>query len=67
MKRQQQTVVCRFYGGTWHNKKGCQWRKFAEEFPPNEEEIPQSQAAENVVVTLTQPEETTQPDDVPQM
>ncbi|KAL0462088.1 UNVERIFIED_CONTAM: hypothetical protein Slati_0096400 [Sesamum latifolium] len=30
LKRQQQTLKCRFYGETSHNKKGCQMRKDAE-------------------------------------
>ncbi|KAL0453833.1 UNVERIFIED_CONTAM: hypothetical protein Slati_1361400 [Sesamum latifolium] len=39
MKRQTWKVKCKFCGGLGHNKKGCTWRKSAEEFPA--EDAPQ--------------------------
>ncbi|KAK4390501.1 hypothetical protein Sango_2113400 [Sesamum angolense] len=56
MKRQGWKVHCKFCGALGHNKKGCQWRKFAEEFPPDEEQ----QRSQPQV-----PDEVTQGDDVP--
>ncbi|KAL0355180.1 UNVERIFIED_CONTAM: hypothetical protein Sradi_3964900 [Sesamum radiatum] len=56
MKRQSWKVHCKFCGAPGHNKKGCQWRKFAEEFPLDEEE----QRSQPQV-----PDEMTQRDDVP--
>ncbi|KAK4430771.1 hypothetical protein Salat_0838800 [Sesamum alatum] len=37
LNKQRWKVHCHFCGGEWHNKKGCEWRKFAEGFPPDEE------------------------------
>ncbi|KAK4438769.1 hypothetical protein Salat_0211500 [Sesamum alatum] len=56
MTRQGFKMNCKFCGAPGHNKKGFQWRKFAEEFIQDEgEQRPQPQV----------PNEMTQGDDIP--
>ncbi|KAK4435825.1 hypothetical protein Salat_0746100 [Sesamum alatum] len=54
LNKQRWKVHCHFCGEEGHNKKGCEWRKFAERFPLDEE------------TRQTQPqEEMTQANDIP--
>ncbi|KAG8369469.1 hypothetical protein BUALT_Bualt14G0016900 [Buddleja alternifolia] len=72
LPRQKWKVTCKFCGGIGHNRTSCQWKKFAEEFPMEDDihqpanEVPPMEQPANEVPQMEQPVELTQPaDEVP--